>query len=149
MSVTSQRPARVFAMQLLYAMDITAGTVSQCIDGVLNSQEISSEMKRYGMTLVDLVQEHRVALDEDIGALSTGWDLSRIAKLDRIILQVAMVELLYQKDIPSKVAIQEAVQIANKYSTDESFRFVNGILNQYARNRGMILNKDISEECLP
>ena len=149
MSVTSQRSARVFAMQLLYAMNITAATVAQCIDGVLKSQEITDEMKRYGMTLVDLVQEHSGELDEEIGKLSIGWDLARIAKLDRLILQVAMVELLYRKDIPTKVAIQEAVQIANKYSTEESFRFVNGILNQFARNRNMILNKENSEECVP
>jgi N utilization substance protein B len=127
-------------MQLLYAMDITAGTVSQCIDGVLNSQEISSEMKRYGMTLVDLVQEHRVALDEDIGALSQAGIFSRFAKLDGLFCWWRWWELrVSERLLPSKVAIQEAVQIANKYCTDESFRFVNGILNTICENRGMII----------
>lgn len=141
MNTISQRPARVFAMQLLYAMDITASPAGDCLQGVLDSQEITDDMKKYGMSLVDQVQEHRKELDEEIDKLAIGWDLSRMAKLDRLITEIAMVELLYQKEIPVKVALKEAVQIANKYSTEESGRFVNGLLNQFARNRGMLSNQ--------
>ena len=128
-------------MQLLYAMDITSAPAGDCLQGVLDSQEITDDMKKYGMSLVDQVQEHRKELDEEIDKLAIGWDLSRMVKLDRLITEIAMVELLYQKEIPVKVALKEAVQIANKYSTEESGRFVNGLLNQFARNRGMLSNQ--------
>ncbi|MCK9181730.1 MAG: transcription antitermination factor NusB [Fibrobacteraceae bacterium] len=146
MSSVSQRPARVFAMQLLYAMEITKSPVGDCVDGVLDSMEVAPAMKRYGMSLVDLVQEHREELDSIIKERSVGWDLGRIAKLDRIILQIALVELLYEKDIPVKVAMEESVQIANKYSTEDSYRFINGILDLFVKNKGMLSPGESSEE---
>lgn len=146
MSSVSQRSARVFAMQLLYAMEITKSPVGDCVDGVLDSMEVVPAMKRYGMSLVDLVQEHREELDSIIKERSVGWDLDRIAKLDRIILQIALVELLYEKDIPVKVAMEESVQIANKYSTEDSYRFINGILDLFVKNKGMLSPSESSEE---
>lgn len=157
----SRRPARVFAMELLYAMEITGQPVGKCVDGVLDSicekkrYEMSLvdqrererrekeivEMKRYGMSLVDLVQEHRAILDEIISDLSKGWDLDRLALLDKIILYISLTEIQYEPEIPVKVAIGEAVQIANKFSTENSYRFINGILNQFARSKGMLHDK--------
>lgn len=143
----SKRAARVFAMELLYAMEITGQPVGKCVEGVLGSireasgKELPAEMKRYGMSLVDLVQEHRAILDEIISDLSKGWDLDRLALLDKIILYISLTEIQYEPEIPVKVAIGEAVQIANKFSTENSYRFINGILNQFARSKGMLHDK--------
>ena len=99
------------------------------------------EQKKYGMKLVDLVQAHREELDDNIKTAAAHWDIERMASLDRIILRIAMVELSYVPEIPMKVAITEAVQIAAKYSTDNSDSFVNGLLTGFMRNRGMVVTE--------
>lgn len=156
----SKRPARVFAMELLYAMEMTGEPVGQCVDGVLDSVEklygkdkkngneksLIPEMKRYGMSLVDQIQERRVEFDKILSEYSRGWELDRFAVLDRIILYIALAELLYETDVPVKVVIQESIEMANKYSTENSYRFINGILNQFARDKGIIFASDKSEE---
>ena len=129
----SYRPARVFAMQLLYAMEITGATAGEALPGVLESQPLQDDQKKYGMKLVDLVQAHREELDEDIKTCSVHWEIDRIARLARI----AMVELLFVPDIPVKVALSEAVQIGAKYSTDSSGAFVNGLLSGFMNKRGI------------
>lgn len=139
MAQVSFRPARVFAMQLLYAMEITGQTVAQALPGVLEAQEIHDNQKKYGMRLVDLIQEHRADLDESTKAAAAHWELDRMASLDRILLRIAMVELTYIPEVPMKVAISEAVQIAAKFSTDSSSSFVNGLLTGFLQSRGIVI----------
>ena len=138
MPKVSYRPARVFAMQLLYAMEITGQTAGEALPGVLESQPLADDQKKYGMKLVDLVQAHHEELDAHIKTASAHWEIERMAKLDRIIARIAMVELLYESDVPMKVAVTEAVQIANKYSTDNSGAFVNGLMAGFMQARGMV-----------
>jgi len=128
-------------MQLLYAMEISGQTAGDALPGILESQPIHAEQKKYGMKLVDLVQAHRAELDEEIKTAAAHWELDRMATLDRIVLRIAMVELSYVPEIPMKVAISEAVQIAAKYSTDNSNSFVNGLLTGFMRNRGMVVTE--------
>lgn len=133
----SKRPARVFAMQLLYSMEVTSGTAGECLPGVLESQPIEKNMQSFGMSLVDLVQEHRVEIDEIISSLSATWSIERMAIVDLCVLRSALAEMLY-KDTPVKVVMTEAMQIAKKYSMEESSSFINGILNGFAESRGML-----------
>ena len=138
MAQVSFRPARVFAMQLLYAMEISGGTVADALPGVLEAQPLQDNMKKYGMKLVDLVLAHKAELDSEIEACSAHWGIERMATLDRIVLRIAMVELLYVPEIPMKVVISEAVQVAAKFSTDSSSTFVNGLLAGFMQKRGMV-----------
>ena len=140
MAQISFRPARVFAMQLLYAMEISGGTVADALPGVLDAQPLQDNMKKYGMKLVDLVLAHKAELDSEIEACSAHWGIERMATLDRIVLRIAMVELLYVAEVPMKVVISEAVQIAAKFSTDSSSTFVNGLLAGFMQKRGMVAN---------
>lgn len=133
-------------MQLLYAMEITSATAGEALPGVLESRPIHDDQKKYGMKLVDLVQAHREELDEDIKNAAVHWEINRMAKLDRIIARIAMVELLYVSDIPMKVALSEAVQIAAKYSTDSSSSFVNGILNGFMLKHGIVSSSQNKEK---
>ena len=94
MAQVSFRPARVFAMQLLYAMEISGGTVADALPGVLDAQPLQDNMKKYGMKLVDLVLAHKAERDSEIEACSAHWGIERMATLDRIIIRIAMVELL-------------------------------------------------------
>ena len=140
MAQVSYRPARVFAMQLLYAMEIAGSTAGEALPGVLDAQPLHDDMKKYGMKLVDLVQAHKAELDSEIEACSAHWGIERMAMLDRIVIRIAMVELLYIPEIPMKVVISEAVQIATKFSTDSSGSFVNGLLAGILQKRGMVAN---------
>ena len=140
MAQISFRPARVFAMQLLYAMEISGATAGESLPGVLEAQAITDEMKKYGMKLVDLVQAHKPELDAEIEACSVHGGIERMAMLDRIVLRIAMVELLYIPSVPMKVVVSEAVQIAAKFSTDSSGTFVNGLLAGFMQKRGMVDN---------
>ena len=140
MAQVSYRPARVFAMQLLYAMEIAGSTAGEALPGVLDAQPLHDDMKKYGMKLVDLVQAHKAELDSEIEASSAHWGIERMAMLDRIVIRIAMVELLYVPEIPMKVVISEAVQIATKFSTDSSGSFVNGLLAGVLQKRGMVAN---------
>ena len=146
MSNVSFRPAREFAMQLLYAMEITGATAGEALPGVLESRSITDDQKKYGMKLVDLIQAHREELDEDIKNAAVHWEIDRMAKLDRIIVRIAMVELLYVPEIPMKVAISESVQIAAKYSTDSSSSFVNGLLNGFMLKHGIVSSSQNKEK---
>ena len=112
---------------------------------VEKKKELAAEMKRYGMSLVDLIQEHRAELDALLEEYSQGWSLDRLAILDRLLLYIALTELQYKPDVPVKVVINEAVEIANKFSTENSSRFINGILNQFARSKGMLASDNQEE----
>jgi len=125
-------------MQLLYAMEIAGATAGEVLPGVLESQPIADDQKKYVMKLVDLVQAHREELDEEIKAASVHWEIDRMAKIDRIVIRIAMVELLYVPDIPTKVAVSEAVQIATKFSMDESGSFVNGLLAGFMQKHEIV-----------
>jgi N utilization substance protein B len=125
-------------MQLLYAMEIAGATAGEVLPGVLESQPIADDQKKYGMKLVDLVQAHREELDEEIKAASVHWEIDRMAKIDRIVIRIAMVELLYVPDVPTKVAVSEAVQIATKFSMDESGSFVNGLLAGFMQKHEIV-----------
>ena len=125
-------------MQLLYSMEVAGQTAGEALPGVLDSQPIHDDQKKYGMKLVDLVQAHREELDEEIKAASVHWEIDRMAKIDRIVIRIAMVELLYVPDIPTKVAVSEAVQIATKFSMDESGSFVNGLLAGFMQKHEIV-----------
>jgi N utilization substance protein B len=77
--------------------------------------------------------EHKDEIKKQISECAIGWDIKRFIKIDRDILNIAVTELLYIKDVPIKVVIDEAVEIAKKYSTEDSSSFINGILGQIVK----------------
>ncbi len=89
---------------------------------------------RYIDTVVAGVANRTEELDATIQKFSIGWDVSRISKLTRSIMQLAIFEILYMEDVPTGVAVSEAVRLAKKYDNDETGAFVNGILGAYARS---------------
>ena len=85
-------------------------------------------------TVVTGVANREEELDEQIQKYSIGWDISRISKLARCILRLAIYEIQYVDDVPAGVAVSEAVRIAKKYNSDETGAFVNGILGSFVRS---------------
>jgi N utilization substance protein B len=117
---SDQRRAAVFA---LYQREVTGQPLAELLDGT----------KPFTRALVDGVEEHRDELDVEISRLSRGWELQRIAVLERNIMRVALYELHHRDDVPTEVAIDEAVSLAKRYCGAEAPGFVNGIVGAAAK----------------
>lgn len=98
------------------------------IDGIL-ADITSSNDKEFSTKLVNSVLANRKALDEKISERVNNWEMDRIALIDRILLRIGIAELFYFSDIPPKVSINEVIEIAKDYSTSNSGKFINGILD--------------------
>ena len=101
--------------------------------------ENQSEVKNYTVEIAEQFKLHHKDIDNEIQKLllTHGWDISRLVKMDKDILRIAITELLYIKDAPLKVIVDEAVELAKKYSTEDSSSFVNGILAKVIVENGL------------
>jgi len=99
--------------------------------------ENQSEVKNYTVEIAEQFKLHHKDIDNEIQKYSNGWDISRLVKMDKDILRIAITELLYIKDAPLKVIVDEAVELAKKYSTEDSSSFVNGILAKVIVENGL------------
>ncbi len=120
--VGGRHESRERAIHLLYEAQMKGITA----DEVLDSQVIPPD--RYSMELVDGVSAHLGELDALIERLAKGWTLKRMPIMDVVILRVAVFELAHRSDVPRGVVLSEAVELASQYGTDDSSRFVNGLL---------------------
>lgn len=129
---------RELALQLLYQVDVT-GVAPGDLMGDFFAMEANAKedvtAREFAADLVGSVYEHLAALDASISAYATNWQLDRMATVDRNILRLAAFELLFRSDIPPKVAINEAVELAKKYGDVESGKFVNGILDKINKTK--------------
>ncbi len=92
--------------------------------------EENKDVKNYIINIVNTFKENKNFIDEQIKKFAKGWDINRLVKMDKDILRIAICELVYIKDAPVKVVIDEALELAKKYSTNDSASFVNGILGK-------------------
>ena len=123
--------AREAALKILYAVDITKEDPEKCIDIFWESNDGEErEIKVFANALVSGVSKNKELIDKVISYYATNWQLKRMAVIDRNILRFATYELLFMEDIPPKVAINEAIDIAKKYGDKDSGKFVNGILDK-------------------
>ena len=103
--------------------------------------ESQNEVKDYSIKIAEEFKEHSEFIDEQIQKFAKGWDIQRLVKMDKDILRIAIIELLYTKDAPMKVIVDEALELAKKYSTDESSSFINGILAKVIVENGVNVGK--------
>lgn len=123
--------ARECALQILYQYDLTGSEEELSFDIFWDDQPADEEVRQFAEKLVRGTLRRLKAIDEIIAKHAENWDLRRMAVVDRNILRLATYELLYLAgEIPPKVAINEAVSIAKKFSQEESGKFVNGILDK-------------------
>lgn len=125
--------AREYVLQILYQVDITRGNWQEALENFWQSnqaEDIFDELKDFSAGLLGGVIKHKQEIDKKISKYATNWQLERMAFVDRNIMRLGCFELLYRADIPPKVAINEAVELAKKYSGIESGKFVNAILDQ-------------------
>ncbi len=99
--------------------------------------ENESDVKNYTVNIAEKYHDNAKDVDSQIQKYSNGWDISRLVKMDKDILRIAITELMYIKETPVKVVVDEAVELAKKYSTDDSSSFINGILAKVILENGL------------
>ena len=139
-----RRQGREAALKLLYALDITQEEVVEALATPWVEAMVPQEVWDFTAALVTGVMAHRGDIDALIREWSTHWSLGRIGLVERNILRFAIHELLFMPDIPPKVTINEAVEVAKKYGAGEASLFINGILDRIAHE---VVQH--SEEALP
>ena len=128
----SRRQSRERALQVLFQWDIH-GNTDHWLEDFWEQNDTASEVRQFADRLVDGVMTHHQELDRLIGAHATNWKVSRMPVVDRNILRLAVYEFLYEPT-PRTVAINEALEIARRFSTYEATQFINGILDAIKRD---------------
>lgn len=127
-----RRESRELALQLLYSIDANPTYTTRETLQIFREEQANllPRVREFSESLVIGVQEHRVAIDAAIKERSKNWSLSRMPRVDLNVMRLASYELMYRADIPKKVTINEAIEIARKFGDKESPAFVNGILDE-------------------
>lgn len=129
--------ARSWVLQLLYGWEIADREISlpDHAREALSRRRVSDRYRPHISRLLDLLDEHMPEIDRTLQDVMPNWRLERLDYIDRNILRIGSVEILFHEDVPGKVAIHESIQLAEKYGSDESPRFVNGVLDAVYRER--------------
>jgi transcription antitermination protein NusB len=131
--VSARSKARKRALDVLYESDLrSTDPVTTLADRVALAEPPVND---YTIELVEGVQSNRRRIDEILAEYAEGWTVDRMPDVDRAVLRLGVYELLWRSDVPDAVAIDEAVELAKTLSTDESPRFVNGVLGRVLKNR--------------
>ena len=135
MAAISRSRCREWALQLLYQAEYTGHRQGETVRFYRHFQE-RGQVPAYLVKLVEGVTAHQEELDKLIRQYSEHWRLERMAAVDRNLLRLALYELLHEPMIPAKVVINEAVELAKRFGSEESGAFINGILDQVRKNAG-------------
>jgi transcription antitermination factor NusB len=122
--------ARELSLQILYQLDLRGEEVLEDLEDLLAESGRSEDVLDFARLLVVGTAEKREEIDARISEVAAHWDISRMAVVDRNILRMAVFEMMHRPDIPVKVAINEAIELGKRFSTQQSGAFVNGILDR-------------------
>ncbi|SLM48613.1 N utilization substance protein B homolog [Nitrospira japonica] len=125
----SRHQSRERALQILFQYDIH-GKPGVWLDEFWNQCEATEDVRAFAEELVRGVLEHRAELDALLGRYATNWKVSRMQVVDRNILRLGIYELLWREDVPAKVTMNEAIELAKDFGDDEAAKFVNGVLDK-------------------
>ena len=128
--MTTRRFGREWAVQFLFQHDFNAGNTDQSLDDFWALQNVDPKSRPFAAELIQGVLDHLGELDKRIQAYADHWEVKRMNAVDRNTIRLALFEMLFRPDIPPVVSINEAVDIAKRFSSNESGKFVNGILDR-------------------
>ncbi|MCY0881924.1 MAG: transcription antitermination factor NusB, partial [Firmicutes bacterium] len=127
----ARRQSREIALRVLFEYDLSHTPVNEALDRAEN--DVSLEDAEFAQELVEGALEHLAQIDEAITQASIAWKIQRMPAIDRNILRLSVFEIFYSPQVPISVIINEAVELAKTYSTDEAKKFVNGVLGTIAQ----------------
>lgn len=137
---------RELALKALYQIDLRGGASTDDLALFFDAFPAEELARKFAVTLVAGVRGEQIALDHQIADVLEHWSIGRLSRVDHNILRLAIFELLRMADVPARVTIDEAIELAKAYGDQESGRFVNGVLDQVASRLGL---KDKGEETNP
>ena len=145
MDKKEKRISRCLCLEILYANTYSNNNFEEVLENFFNEKDnaldyqLNSEQIKYATKLYDITLKHVSEVDKLIESKLVNWEIKRLALMDKIILRMAISEMLFIDEVPPKVSIAEGVEIAKEFSTDDSSGFVNGILdaiyNQKYKNK--------------
>lgn len=127
-----RREGRELALQILYALDLNPVKMEETLQLFRENSRAAAHVRAFAEELVAGVMANRAEIDRRITEKSKNWAVARMAKVDLNILRMAVYELICRSDIPRNVTINEAIEVAKKFGTEESPAFINGILDEIA-----------------
>ncbi|HHY91726.1 MAG TPA: transcription antitermination factor NusB [Firmicutes bacterium] len=130
-----RRQGREAALKTLFQVELGGAEPKQALQATCEQEAIAAADVAFARELTEGVLGELAELDQVLGRFSTDWSVERMAILDKVILRLACYELLFRPDIPVAVSINEAVELAKRFSTPEAARFINGVLSAVARER--------------
>ncbi|HGY55990.1 MAG TPA: transcription antitermination factor NusB [Caldithrix abyssi] len=129
----NRRKERELALQMLYALEFNPTSVQESIE------HLDGKRRKYATDfarrLIETTWNNRQQLDEDIKEFLVNWEINRVALIDRLLLRIALTEFMHFEDIPPEVTINEMVELSKLYGTDNSKRFINGLLDNVIKKR--------------
>ncbi|MYB77768.1 MAG: transcription antitermination factor NusB [Chloroflexi bacterium] len=131
--------ARVAAMQVLFALDVSDDLPEVVLERVSCMADIKADARELLQNLVDGVRSHQAMIDEKIRQAAPMWPMGQMAHVDKAIMRLAVYELFFVPEVPPKVVINEAVELAKTYASDNAPRFINGVL-------GTIYERDVARQ---
>jgi len=130
-----RRKARILAFQTIYSWDINQASIGDLLDFSWKKEEINNEVAEFSRLLAGGTVENIEDIDSVIKKNIRNWEFERLAKVDLAILRISVFEILFQEDVPAGVTINEAVEIAKSFGSDESYKFINGVLDNIRRTQ--------------
>ena len=144
--MSSRRQSRIVAIQILYQIQLTTTPVSAIIEQFWRSQATSVKLRPFAIQLVEGTAEHLPVIDDLLQNTSKNWKLHRMPIVDLAILRCATYEILFVEDIDPATSINEAVEIAKSYSTPDSPKFINGVLDNIRKKHAGPIPEHITLE---
>jgi transcription antitermination protein NusB len=129
---------REAALQMLFAKEASGNSTPEVIVGFWRETPADAEGRAYGDELVRGVSRELESIDASIVKASENWRIERMARVDRNVLRIATYELMHETDVPRSVALDEAVSLAKKFGSEDSGKFVNGVLSRIANDLGRV-----------
>jgi N utilization substance protein B len=133
MNTSSRHLAREQVLKALYAEEIGEVDAAALLERLLADEGLSEKHAEFGRNLLTLAQKAREEATRTIASLAENWQLERLATIDRIIMCLAITEFREMPDVPIKVVLNEAIELAKTFSTSQSSSFINGILDRFIR----------------
>ncbi|MBU0505106.1 MAG: transcription antitermination factor NusB [bacterium] len=125
-----RRKAREMALKAAFEIDFSGSTCDDVIENIASNQKLEDDVMSFMQELLEDLKIHSADIDKIVEKHSNNWKLSRMASVDRNILRLGVLEIMYKPDIPKNVTINEYLEIAKKYGTEDSSSFINGILDK-------------------
>ena len=129
----ARRKARAIIFQALYEIDSTGHNADDVVNHLLAEGELSDDNNTFVRQQVSAIIKNKRQLDENIERFAPAWPVKQLPAVDRNILRLAIFELLMDNKVPTSIAINEAVELAKKFGSDSSARFVNGVLSSVSK----------------